>query len=46
VTPRILIVDNDPELVNLLQGHLAREGWTTASATSGADAVGALGRKD
>jgi DNA-binding NtrC family response regulator len=46
VPPRILIVDNDQEMVNLLQSHLAREGWTTTAATSGADALRALERED
>jgi DNA-binding NtrC family response regulator len=46
VTPRILVVDNDPEMVNLLQGHLAGEGWAVAVATSGVDAMTALERED
>jgi DNA-binding NtrC family response regulator len=46
VTPRILVVDNEPEMVNLLRGHLAGEGWAVAAATSGADALAALERDD
>ena len=46
VTPKILVVDNDPQMVNLLQGHLAGEGWAVAAATSGADALTALERSD
>jgi DNA-binding NtrC family response regulator len=39
VTPRILLVDNDPEMVSLLQRHLESEGWMVTTATSGADAL-------
>jgi DNA-binding NtrC family response regulator len=46
MTPKILVVDNDAEMVNLLQGHLAREGWALAAATSGGDALHALERED
>jgi DNA-binding NtrC family response regulator len=46
MTAKILVVDNDPEMVNLLQGHLVREGWAVAAATSGADALTALERED
>ena len=46
MTPKILVVDNEPEMVNLLQGHLAGEGWAVAAATSGADALAALERDD
>ena len=43
---RILVVDNDREMVNLLQAHLAGHGWAVAGATSGADALAALERED
>jgi DNA-binding NtrC family response regulator len=46
VTPKILIVDNEPEMVKVLQSHLARDGWDTVGATSGADAVNTLERED
>jgi two-component system response regulator PilR (NtrC family)/two-component system response regulator HydG len=46
VTPRILVVDNDREMVDLLQGHLAGQGWAVVGATSGASALAALGRED
>jgi two-component system response regulator HydG len=45
-TPRILVVDDEPEMVNLLQGHLAREGWAASAVTSGGDALTALERED
>jgi two-component system response regulator AtoC len=45
-TPKILVVDDEPEMVNLLQGHLAREGWAAAAVTSGADALTAMDRED
>lgn len=44
--PTILIVDNDPEMVSLLQRHLEDEGWSTTSATSGSAAVGAMDRDE
>jgi two-component system response regulator HydG len=46
VTPKILVVDNEPDMVNLLQGHLAGEGWVVVAATSGADALTAMERED
>jgi two-component system response regulator AtoC len=46
VTPRILVVDNEPEMVRLLHGQLAGEGWAVTTATSGADAQAALERED
>jgi two-component system response regulator HydG len=46
MTPKILVVDNEAEMVNLLQGHLAREGWAVAAVTSGSDALRALERDD
>jgi DNA-binding NtrC family response regulator len=46
VSPRILVVDNDPEMLGVLQRHLARDGWTVLGATSGADALATLARED
>jgi DNA-binding NtrC family response regulator len=46
VTPRILVVDNDPEMVTLLQGYLAGRGWTVSGAAGGAEALAAMGRED
>ncbi|HEU4369050.1 MAG TPA: sigma-54 dependent transcriptional regulator [Methylomirabilota bacterium] len=46
MTPKILVVDNDREMVNLLQGHLAGQGWAVAGAIGGADAMTAMGRED
>ena len=46
MTPKILIVDNEPEMVQVLRGHLARDGWDTVGATSGADALNAVERED
>ena len=43
---RILVVDNDREMVNLLQAHLTGHGWAVAGAASGADALAALERED
>jgi len=46
VVARILVVDNDREMVNLLQAHLTGHGWAVAGAASGADALAALERED
>jgi DNA-binding NtrC family response regulator len=46
VTSRVLVVDNDPEMVDLLYGHLASEGWTVATVTSGEEALKALAHED
>jgi len=45
VTARILLVDNDPEMVALLQRHLEGEGWTATGVTSGSAALTALDRE-
>ena len=37
--PRILVVDDEPPIVELVTGYLAREGW---SVTSVADGIGAV----
>jgi DNA-binding NtrC family response regulator len=42
VTPRVLVVDNDPEQVDLLCAVLKREGYDVDGVTSGAAALQAL----
>jgi len=42
VTARILLVDDDPEMVELLRRHLAAEGWTVTPTTCGTEALRAL----
>ena len=42
--PRILIVDDDSDIVSLLSVWLKKEGFEAMSATSGADALAQLGR--
>lgn len=44
--PRILVVDNDPEMVALLERHLETEGLAVSSVTSGADACRTLEREE
>jgi two-component system response regulator PilR (NtrC family)/two-component system response regulator HydG len=46
MNPRVLVVDNDREMVDLLQAHLASEGWTVAAAASGGEALEALAHED
>jgi DNA-binding NtrC family response regulator len=46
MTARILVVDNDPEMVSLLKREFAEESWTVIEATSGAEALAALERED
>jgi two-component system, NarL family, sensor histidine kinase UhpB len=41
---KILVVDNDPNLVRLIEKTLKREGFTTAVATSGREAIDWLAR--
>jgi len=43
---RILVVDNDAEMVALLAGHLEREGYAPATATEGAAALQALDQEE
>jgi DNA-binding NtrC family response regulator len=43
---RILVVDNDAEMVSLLKREFAEQGWTIEEATSGAAALEALARDD
>ena len=42
--PRILVVDNDADMVALLRRHLEVEGWSVTAVTGGEDAQTALGR--
>ncbi|MBI4269328.1 MAG: sigma-54-dependent Fis family transcriptional regulator [Candidatus Rokubacteria bacterium] len=44
--PRVLVVDNDPEMVSLLARHLEGEGRLATAATSGAEALAALEREE
>jgi DNA-binding NtrC family response regulator len=47
VTPvRILVVDNDPEMVSLLKREFGEQEWTVEEATSGRMALEALERDD
>jgi two-component system response regulator HydG len=39
LTRTILVVDNDPEMVGLLRGHLETQGWLVSTATSGPGAL-------
>ncbi|HKZ05891.1 MAG TPA: sigma-54 dependent transcriptional regulator [Methylomirabilota bacterium] len=40
--PRVLIVDNDPEMLAMLRRHLELEGLAVAAATGGREAVSAI----
>jgi DNA-binding NtrC family response regulator len=44
--PRILVVDNDADMVALLRRHLEVEGWSVTAVTGGEDAQTALGREE
>jgi DNA-binding NtrC family response regulator len=44
--PRILVVDNDADMVALLRRHLEGEGWAVTAVTGGEDAQTALGREE
>jgi DNA-binding NtrC family response regulator len=43
---RILVVDNDADMVALLRRHLEGEGWSVTAVTGGEDAQTALGREE
>jgi DNA-binding NtrC family response regulator len=43
---RVLVVDNDPEMVKLLRQHLEGDGFEVGVAGTGADAMAALGREE
>ncbi|MEW6223274.1 MAG: response regulator transcription factor [Chloroflexota bacterium] len=44
--PRILVVDDEPPIVELVTGYLAREGWHVQTARDGPSAVDAVRRLD
>jgi DNA-binding NtrC family response regulator len=44
--PRILVVDNDSDMVALLRRHLESDGWPVTAVTGGEDAQTALGREE
>ena len=46
MTPRVLVVDNEQEMVRLLQRHLEGEGVAVTPARSGAEATTALARDE
>jgi DNA-binding NtrC family response regulator len=46
MTGRILLVDNDVDMVAVLRRHLEHEGWTVTAVTSGEEACVALQRED
>jgi DNA-binding response OmpR family regulator len=43
---RVLVVDDEPPIVDLLAGYLEREGWTVASAADGLAALDAVHSHD
>jgi DNA-binding NtrC family response regulator len=43
---RVLVIDNDVEMVRLLQRHLESEGYEVATTTSGPEAVTLVGREE
>ena len=43
---RILLVDNDGDLVAVLRRHLEHEGWTVTAVTSGEEGCAALQREE
>jgi DNA-binding response OmpR family regulator len=44
--PRVLVVDDEPPIVELVTGYLEREGWSVASAGDGLEALEAVRRID
>jgi DNA-binding NtrC family response regulator len=44
--PRILVVDNDSDMVALLRRHLEGDGWPVTAVTGGEDAQTALSREE
>jgi DNA-binding response OmpR family regulator len=42
--PRILVVDDEPPIVDLVTGYLEREGWSVDSASDGVAAIEAVRR--
>ncbi|HUF93574.1 MAG TPA: response regulator, partial [Candidatus Limnocylindria bacterium] len=39
---RVLVVDDDAEMAEMLARHLTRDAWTVVTATSGAQAIARL----
>jgi two-component system, NtrC family, response regulator HydG len=46
VSARILVVDDDPEMVTVLRRHLESEGWNVTSATRSTEALAALSGRE
>jgi DNA-binding NtrC family response regulator len=46
VSARILVIDNDPEMIDVLKRHLGSEGRAVASVTSGAEALATMERHE
>jgi DNA-binding NtrC family response regulator len=46
MSAKVLLVDNDPEMIAVVQRHLEGEGFAVTPMTSGANAVGALTRNE
>ena len=44
--PKVLVVDDEPPIVELVTGYLEREGWSVASAGDGLEALDAVRRLD
>src|SRR5262249_13284916 len=45
MTPHVLVVDNDREMVQLLERHLAGDGIRVTATSGGKDAIAALARE-
>ncbi|MDP3936724.1 MAG: response regulator, partial [Deltaproteobacteria bacterium] len=45
-TARVLIVDDDPEMLSMLRGHLEGEGFTVLTAAGGREGVAVLEREE
>jgi DNA-binding NtrC family response regulator len=46
VKARVLVVDNDADMVNVLQRYLESENYETVTTTSGSEAVAMIGREN
>jgi DNA-binding NtrC family response regulator len=46
MTPHVLLVDNEREMVKVVQRHLEGEGFAVTATTAGVEAVAALGRDE
>ncbi len=44
--PKVLVVDDEPPIVELVTGYLEREGWSVANAGDGREALDAVRRLD